>query len=330
MISVPTFYGHNNAVKKAPKTNILSHQRCYLFYEIVSKMEVIIPWITWVLWWIYAGVFIFIFIAASAHHYFGLRDRYIKFLKHLFAFGQEKVEKKRSSRNEEIQDELDSPSEEMFDGPNLILPDQPCALGIKEDLHGFHLEDIVGYITAGVYSITEDSVTRAFESQELTQWNLLSRNNTHAYEFVSFRLTCCLILGTIIRYMLLLPVRLVILLFGLFLLCCSMIIVGLFPNGRLKRWLYKKLSVFCFDFIAGSLSLVATFHNPENAPKCGIAVANHTSPIDSMVLATDNCYDFIKEKLSNAIQIAMEPLPPHSVPVTGKRKAVKHQKLTMK
>ena len=35
------------------------------------------------------------------------------------------------------------------------------------------------------------------------------------------------------------------------------------------------------------------FHNTENRPTHGIAVANHTSPIDSMVLATDQCYDMV-------------------------------------
>lgn len=302
---------------------------CDIYYSSEFKMEVI-PWLTWVLWWIYAGVFIFIFIAASAHHYFGLRQRYLEFLIHLFAFGQERVEKKRSSRNGEVLDELESPSEETFNGPNLILPDHPRALGIKEDLHGFNLADILEYITAGVASVTEDSFTKAFESEEPTHWNLLSRNNTHAYEFVSFRLTCCWILGTIIRYMLLLPVRLTILIFGLVLLCLSMILVGVFPNGRLKRWLYKKLSVFCFDFIAGSLSLVATFHNPENAPKNGIAVANHTSPIDSMVLATDNCYDFVGQKSSGFLGVCMRALSRASYHIWFQRAEAKQRQLVVK
>lgn len=35
------------------------------------------------------------------------------------------------------------------------------------------------------------------------------------------------------------------------------------------------------------------FHDKQNRPTHGIAVANHTSPIDSMVLSTDNCYDMV-------------------------------------
>ena len=37
------------------------------------------------------------------------------------------------------------------------------------------------------------------------------------------------------------------------------------------------------------------FHNKENRPKTdGICVANHTSPIDVMVLGADNAYALVK------------------------------------
>ena len=37
-----------------------------------------------------------------------------------------------------------------------------------------------------------------------------------------------------------------------------------------------------------------TYHNIENRPKNGICVANHTSPIDVMVLGADNAYALVK------------------------------------
>lgn len=241
-------------------------------------------------WWVYAFVFIALILSATVHHHLGLRRRYINLLLKLFEFGHERVERKRHSRQTDGEtEEAESVAEEN----PLLSFDHPKAPGIQEDIKGFHLDHVLGYITAGMAAICEDNVTKYFEPEELPTWNLLSRTNDRAYEFVSFRLTVCWLVGFLVRYLILLPLRLIILVLGIMLFWACMILVGMFPDGPLKRWLNKKLFVFCFDFVAGSLSLVATFHNTENMPKNGIAVANHTSPIDSLVLSTHNCYDMV-------------------------------------
>merc|ERR1712083_483809 len=51
-----------------------------------------------------------------------------------------------------------------------------------------------------------------------------------------------------------------------------------------------------FQILGGVLSAVITYHNPENRPKSGICVANHTSPIDVLILACDNAYDLIGQE----------------------------------
>lgn len=56
---------------------------------------------------------------------------------------------------------------------------------------------------------------------------------------------------------------------------------------------FSKVSIWCFNFLSCSLSAVITFHNRENIPKCGICVANHTTPIDVMVLHCDNSYALV-------------------------------------
>lgn len=245
-------------------------------------------------WWLYSLVFIVLFLSATVHRHLGLRKRYINLLLQLFAFSQLRVERKRLKRRSSYElDEPETPGDKL--NQPLICHNNPQALGIKEDIKGFQLDHVLNYISAGMASIMEDSVTKYFEPEELPTWNLLSRTNDHAYEFVSFRLTLCWLLGFLVRYFILFPLRVIILLLGIVLFWFCMIFVGIFPNGRFKRWLNEKLLVFCFDFVAGSLSLVATFHNIENAPKSGIAVANHTSPIDSLVLATHNCYDMVSE-----------------------------------
>ena len=244
-------------------------------------------------WWVYALVFCALILSATVHHHLGLRRRYINLLLKVFAFGQERVERKRPLWHETNETET---SMEEAENP-LLSFDHPRALGIEEDIKGFHLDHVLGYISAGMAAICEDNVTKYFEPEELPTWNLLSRTNDRAYEFVSFRLTVCWIVGFGVRYLILLPLRLITLVLGILLFWTCMFFVGLFPTGSFKRWLNKKLFVFCFDFVAGSLSLVATFHNTENMPKSGIAVANHTSPIDSLVLATHSCYDMVSAYL---------------------------------
>ena len=62
----------------------------------------------------------------------------------------------------------------------------------------------------------------------------------------------------------------------------------------MKEDLYVHL---CFppQILGGAISAVITYHNPENMPKDGICVANHTSPIDVLILACDNAYALVRE-----------------------------------
>lgn len=278
-----------------------------------------------IIWWLYAFVFMVLLLSATVHHHLGLRKYYIKFLLRLFAFGQERVERRRPNNETE---ESETPMNEL-DRPLLSL-NHPKALGIKENIKGFHLDNVLEYISAGMGAIMEDDLTKSFLPEELSSWNLLSRTNNRSYEFVSFRLTVCWVVGFLVRYLLLLPIRIVILVFGILLFWTCMIAVGLLPAGSWKSWLNEKLLVFCFDFIAGSLSLVATFHNEENAPKNGIAVANHTSPIDSMVLATNNCYDMVGQKQGGFLNIFMSALSKASTHIWFERSDAKDRSLVVR
>ena len=53
--------------------------------------------------------------------------------------------------------------------------------------------------------IVDDDVTKRFTNEELTVWNLLSRNQQ--YEYVSFRVTVLWFLGLVLRYCILFPFR---------------------------------------------------------------------------------------------------------------------------
>lgn len=79
-------------------------------------------------------------------------------------------------------------------------------------------------------------------------------------------------------------------------LCTAL--VGYVPDGNFKTWLNHNVSIMCFGILSSALSSVITYHNPENRPKNGICVANHTSPIDVLVLMCDNCYSLVGEAVA--------------------------------
>ena len=72
-----------------------------------------------------------------------------------------------------------------------------------------------------------------------------------------------------------------------------MTFIGRLRESPMKRKLYYYAYTTCFQILGGSLSAVITYHHTENKPKNGICVANHTTPIDVLILACDNAYDLV-------------------------------------
>ena len=72
-----------------------------------------------------------------------------------------------------------------------------------------------------------------------------------------------------------------------------MSLLGCLPDSPARRWSAQRVSVFCFQFMSNTLSAVITYHNPENRPRRGICVANHTTPIDVLVLSCDKAYSLV-------------------------------------
>ncbi|XP_049788972.1 glycerol-3-phosphate acyltransferase 3 isoform X2 [Schistocerca nitens] len=177
----------------------------------------------------------------------------------------------------------------------------------------FQLSDLLDYVKAGVEAIIEDEVTHRFEAEELKSWNLLTRTNQY-YEFISWRLTVIWMAGFFVRYFFLLPLRVMICFIGVMWLTACTAVVGYVPEGPFKRWLNHRVSIMCFGVLSSALSSVITYHNPENRPKSGICVANHTSPIDVLVLACDNCYALIGQRhggFLGLLQRALARASPH-------------------
>lgn len=81
-----------------------------------------------------------------------------------------------------------------------------------EDIN-FNLAKCLDYIKAGIEAIIEDEVTSRFEAEELKSWNLLTRTNRQ-YEFITWKLTFMWMAGFIIRYLILMPLRVLICFIG--------------------------------------------------------------------------------------------------------------------
>ncbi|KXJ81628.1 hypothetical protein RP20_CCG018418 [Aedes albopictus] len=95
-------------------------------------------------------------------------------------------------------------------------------------------------------------------------------------------------------------------------LCTAL--VGCLPEGATKRWMVKKVLIQCFGVLSSALSSVVNYHNIENRPLNGICVANHTSPIDVLMLMCDNCYSLIGQRhggFLGVLQRALARASPH-------------------
>ncbi|KAK3864032.1 hypothetical protein Pcinc_030246 [Petrolisthes cinctipes] len=255
-------------------------------------------------------ILVTVLVLASLGKSLGLRQKYVQFLLKVFEdgnrilvkkFGRQRLKKEFTRNGEEQNDEDDEEEEQVTN--DVICRDKLVLRPTidKGDTEGqdmqreFDLGDCLDYIRTGMEAIVDDEVTKRFSAEELTSWNFLTRTNCQ-YEFISVRLTIFWVVGFILRYFFLLPLRILILLIGMVVMVTCTYVVGCLPESKTKRKLNSSVSVFCFDFLSGALSLVCTYHNQENVPRRGICVANHTTPIDVLVLACDNTYDMVGQR----------------------------------
>lgn len=158
------------------------------------------------------------------------------------------------------------------------------------DREEFALDTVFPYLRSGMEAVIEDEVTKCFNAQELPSWNMLTRTNT-GYEFISIKLTIIWILGFFFRYVLLLPTRFLIFLIGAVSFVVGNTFVSLLPEYLFKKWWNRHVSLCSFSIWTTSMSTLINIHFPENRPLSnGICVANHTTPVDTVFLASDNVY----------------------------------------
>ncbi|XP_034261422.1 glycerol-3-phosphate acyltransferase 4 isoform X1 [Pantherophis guttatus] len=264
---------------------------------------------------------VFIIVPAIFGVSFGIRRLYMKTLLQIFQWATLRIERGAKEMNHPVY-------KPCVNGACLvagIIAKEPTSLEeeIKEnrrtssktlDAPDFELSDIFYFCRRGVESIMDDEVTKRFSAEELASWNLLSRTN-YNFHYISLRLTILWGLGFLVRYCFLLPLRVALAFTGIGLLVSGTTMVGLLPNGRHKEFLSKHVHLMCYRICIRALTAIITYHHRENRPRNGgICVANHTSPIDVIILASDGYYAMVGQihgGLMGVIQRAMVKACPH-------------------
>lgn len=233
--------------------------------------------------------------------------------------------RKSSTHNGSSTSLCSSSSARMRNGSAQSIIIREAAIHLDEDEHlertlvnsrGWQvIRDSLYFMKAGIEAIIEDEVTSRFRAEQLASWNMLTRTSVNFYQFVNWKLAILWGLGFLFRYFFLLPMRLIIFSVGLITVIFGTAFIGLFPGGRLKRWMNEKLMKVCMRIGSRAFSAIIYFHDTENkATSGGICVANHTSPIDVMILATDAAYALIGQShdgFLGAIQRALSRASSH-------------------
>ncbi|CAJ0951869.1 unnamed protein product, partial [Mesorhabditis belari] len=145
-------------------------------------------------------------------------------------------------------------------------------------------------------AIIEDQVTSRFKAEQLPSWNLLTRTR-FSFQYISWKLTTLWVGGFFLRYFVLVPLRTAVFGVGFFMMVITCFTIGLIPHQGTRKWLYRHAMLMSMRIVARSFSSIIRYHDQENrADRGGICVANHTSPIDVLILSTDNCYAMIGQK----------------------------------
>ncbi|KQS63099.1 glycerol-3-phosphate acyltransferase 3 isoform X2 [Drosophila erecta] len=287
------------------------------------------------IFWIPLGGFLsFLIFISAINKSIGVRKAYVNLLLRIFEYGRVSIET-ASKENQHIKnpktddkqgvqlvDDVDS--KEGTNGATLITrdavllpqPQEPAPekpVSSTKDEINFDFEKCLDYVKSGVEAIIEDDVTSRFEAEELKSWNMLTRTNRH-YEFISWKITSIWVFGFFIRYVILMPLRVLVCFVGVVWLTVCTAAVGYLKDGPFKRDLVHKVLGMCFGVLSSAISAVITYHNEDNRPSSGICVANHTSPIDVLVLMCDSTYSLIGQRhggFLGVLQRALARASPH-------------------
>lgn len=165
--------------------------------------------------------------------------------------------------------------------------------------HEFQLADACDFITTGVGVIADDKVTKRFITEEVEEWNFLTR--TQMPMNLGLRWEALLWLSILFRFAIFffirLPIGVVSVTWLVGSMCLFSVLTFFFPHSQWRRNIERYCTTVCSRMIASALTAVINIHHEKNRAKCGsVCVANHTTPVDIVMLAVDNCFTLVGQK----------------------------------
>jgi glycerol-3-phosphate O-acyltransferase 3/4 len=156
----------------------------------------------------------------------------------------------------------------------------------------------------GVDSIVDDNFWKCFEPNKPVPWNW------------NLYLGPLWAMGVVIRYLILFPIRVILLFLGWVLFALGMLIAHtLVPPGDSRRAFEHKLISFQCGVFTLTWGAVIRFHGTQvvhtggtgGKPKTNcVFVANHTSMIDVIILQQNRCFSLVGQKHKGVVKFLQE------------------------
>jgi glycerol-3-phosphate O-acyltransferase 3/4 len=197
----------------------------------------------------------------------------------------------------------EEPEEEVSDEEDYIPPPSriPRNRSFRTLKHEFKLIDAADFITSGAEAIVDDDVTKRFTTSELHTWNLLTRTKSDlavvGKAVGGWKVFTVWMLSIIVRYSIFLFLRLPIAITSFIWLAVTMFAFKLAPPFKGRKAVERYTVIGCSRLIALAFSAVINHHDSKNKARCGgICVANHTTPMDVAMLATNSAFTMVGQR----------------------------------
>lgn len=163
--------------------------------------------------------------------------------------------------------------------------------------NAFQLDDITSFISDGIESIIDDTLTRCFTADPPHPWNFLTRNIPPGRWQMTPYQSLLWLIGVWARYCVFFPLRVVIIIIGGSCFLCGWALTYAIPTQRLKRFARQFFLRFLASVVVASWSGYVRFYGKRPERRANqIYVANHTSLIDLFILNKDYNFSCIGQR----------------------------------
>ncbi|TGZ61131.1 hypothetical protein CRM22_008145 [Opisthorchis felineus] len=266
--------------------------------------------------WFYVTILTVYFISAFISAFFDVQfvqHLYIALLEKLFSYAASvcapestngfELKVSESMENLETYDEDLIKRDVQLTGEGVVFDEQL----VSGEQRGFTLHHPLYLVKCGIEAVIEDSVTKRFSAAELRVWNFLGRNQNYVYMKTDKVAVLNLLwfIGFFVRYGLLFPCKVFTFSVSIPLTWIVGYLARNFPVVPIRQWLHENGLQKAIRLNLRPFSSVIRFHDVHNRPRPNtICVANHTTPFDWCVLASDVTYAVVGQKHSGFFGLA--------------------------